>query len=71
MLQNIADKFYALKVYVPNQVGEILESTDKGDWQHIDGKMNLADMCTRGLMDPAHCYIEINMESHCYLAQIF
>ena len=31
-----------------------MEYTDTGDWQHIDGKMNPADMCTRGLMDPVN-----------------
>ena len=53
-LQYITGKSHRFKVYVENQVAEILEYTDPGDWQHIDGKMNLADICTRGLMDPAN-----------------
>ena len=39
---------------VANHVGETLEYTDTDDWQNIDGKMNPADICTRGLMDPAN-----------------
>ena len=41
-------------MYVVNRVAKILEYTDTGDWQHIDWKMNPADMCTIGLMDPAN-----------------
>ena len=53
-LQYITVKSHRFKVYVANRVAEILEYTDTGDWQHIDAKMNLADMCTRGLMDQAN-----------------
>ena len=41
-------------MYVANRVAEILEYTDTADWQHFDGEMNSADMCTRGLMDRAN-----------------
>ena len=54
ILQYITDKSHRLKVYVPNQVAWILECTDTGNWQHNDGKMNPADMCTRGLLDPGN-----------------
>ena len=58
-LQYITDKYESVnirlcKVYVVNRVAKILEYTDTGDWQHIDWKMNPADMCTTGLMDPAN-----------------
>ena len=53
-LQYITDKSHRFKVYVANRVAEILEYTNIGDWQHIDGKMNPTDICTRGLMDPAN-----------------
>ena len=53
-LQYITDKSHRFKVYVANRVAEILEYTDTADWQHFDGEMNLADMCTRGLMDRAN-----------------
>ena len=52
--QYITDKSHRLKVYVANWVAEILEYTNTGDWQNIDGKMNPSDICTRGLMDPAN-----------------
>ena len=41
-------------MYVANRVAEILEYTNTGNWQHIDGKMKQADICTRGLTDPAN-----------------
>ena len=53
-LQYITDKSYRFKVYIANRVAGILEYTDTGNWRHIDGKMNPADICTRGLMDPAN-----------------
>ena len=53
-LQYITDKSHRFKVYEANRVAEILGYTDVGDWQHIDGKMNPADMCIRGLMDPVN-----------------
>ena len=52
--QYITDKSHRLKVYVANWVAEILEYTNTGDWQHIDGKMSPSDICTRELMDPAN-----------------
>ena len=53
-LQYITDKSHKFKAYVANRVAEILEYNDTGDWQHIDGKMNPPDICTRGLMNPAN-----------------
>ena len=41
-------------MYVANWVAEISEYSEAGDWKHNDGKMNPADMCTRGFMDPAN-----------------
>ena len=41
-------------MYVADRVAEILEYTNTGNWQHIDGKMKEADICTRGLTDPAN-----------------
>ena len=52
--QYITDKSYRSKMHVANWIAEILEYADTGDWQHIDGKMNPADMCTWGLMDLAN-----------------
>ena len=72
-LQYITDKSHRFKVYVANRVAEILEYTDTDDWQHIDGKMNLADICTRAgnLWIQPISYNEINIESPGYSAQIF
>ena len=53
-LQYITDKSHRFKVHVANRVAELVVYTDTGDWQHIDGKMNPADMCTRGLIDPVN-----------------
>lgn len=53
-LQYITDKLRRFKVFVANRVAEILEYTDTDNWQHIDRKMNPADMFTRGRMDLAN-----------------
>ena len=39
----ITDESHRFKVYVANQVAEILGYTDTGDWQHTDWKMNPTD----------------------------
>ena len=70
-LQYITDKSHRFKEYVPNRVSEILEYTNTGDWKHIDGKMNPADICTRDLWIQPISYRKINIESPGYLAQIF
>ena len=54
VLQYITDKLRRFKVFVANRVAEILEYTDTDNWQHIDRKMNPADMFTRGRMDLAN-----------------
>ena len=53
-IKYITEKSHRFKVYVANRVVVILEYTVTGDRQNIDGKMNPADICTRGLMDPAN-----------------
>ena len=55
-LKYITNKSHRFKVYVANRVAEIMEYTDTGNWQHIDGKMKKADIYiyTRGLTDPAN-----------------
>ena len=50
-LQYITYKSHRFKEYVPNRAAEILEYTDSGNWQHIDRRINPANMCTREVMD--------------------
>ena len=51
-LQYIRNKKNRMKVFVANRVTEILELTEENQWRHIPGNMNVADMLTRGVMDP-------------------
>ena len=68
-LQYITDKSHRFEVYAANRVAEILEYT--GNWQHIDGKMNPADMCTRRLMDPANLLQQDKNGKSCLLGPDF
>ena len=54
VLQYITDKSHRFKEYVANRVTEILELTNACDWRHKDGKLNPADICSRGIMDPCN-----------------
>ena len=56
---------------VANHVGEILEYTDTDDWQNIDGKMNPADICTRGLMDPANLLQQDKHGKSCLVGPLY
>ena len=49
-IQNTSQRF---KVYVANRVTEILRLTSKEQWNHVPGKINPADMLTRGIKDPS------------------
>ena len=70
-LQYITDISHRFKMYVANRVAKILEYTDTGDWQHIDGKMNPTDRCTRGLMDSANLLQQDKNEKSWLLGQDF
>ena len=39
---------YGFNTYVANRVGEIHQSTDSSEWAWLPGKMNVADITTRG-----------------------
>lgn len=48
----ITNKPHKSKVYVANQISEILKHPDLKNWQPVDGRQNSADFCTRGIIDP-------------------
>ena len=48
----ITSKPHIFKFCVANQIAEILKYTDVKNWQHVDGRQNSEDFCTRGIIDP-------------------
>ena len=52
VLQYIHDENHRFKVFVANRVTEIREQTNPEQWNHIEGKNNPADICSRGVMSP-------------------
>ena len=52
-LQYITNKVHRPKVYVANRQNEVLESSTEEQWRHIPGKLNPADILTRGVYDPS------------------
>ena len=49
-IQNTSNRY---KVYVANRVTEILQISNKEQWNHVPGEQNPADMLTRGIRNPA------------------
>ena len=52
VLQYISNVKRRFKVFVANRVTEILELSDKEQWNHIKGTANPADVLSRGVLDP-------------------
>ena len=52
-LQYISNKIHRPKVYVANRQNEILESSTESQWRHVPGKVNPADILTRGVYNPS------------------
>ena len=46
-------KLRRFKVYVAYWVAEISEYIDVKNWQHMHGRQNTVEACTRGVVDPA------------------
>ena len=49
VLQWIHSRRYRFQTFVANRVSEILESTRCDQWRHVQGSLNPADDCSRGL----------------------
>ena len=49
VLQWIRSRKCRFQTFVANRIGEILESTNKEQWRHIPGRLNPADICSRGI----------------------
>ena len=49
VLQWIRSRNCRFQTFVANRIGEILESTTKARWRHIPGRLNPADICSRGI----------------------
>ena len=47
-LQYINNSHQRFKVFVGNRVGEIYESSESSQWRFVPGKLNPADLTTRG-----------------------
>ena len=52
-LQYIQNTNNRYKIFVANRVTEILEHSQKEQWNHVPGVQNPADMLTRGVKDPS------------------
>ena len=52
VLKYIRDENHRFKVFVANRVTEIREQTNPEQWNHVEGKSNPADICSRGVMSP-------------------
>ena len=51
-LQYITNKTQRFHVYIANRKSEINEHTENGQWRHVPGKLNPADLLSRGVDDP-------------------
>ena len=54
VLQYVANERQRFKTYVANRVTEILETIPLNSFRHVPGKLNPADLLTRGVADPAN-----------------
>ena len=50
--QYIDNVTHRMKIFVANRVTEILDLSSREEWRHVPGKINVADMLTRGVRDP-------------------
>ena len=49
VFQWIRSKDCRFHTFVANRIGEILEDTRSSQWRHIPGRLNPADVCSRGI----------------------
>ena len=65
-LQYINNKAHRFRVFVANRTTEILEHSQPEQWRHIPGKVNPADLLTRGVNDPTDL-LQTNKEGTSWL----
>ena len=53
VLQYLYNTKHRFKIYTANRVTEILDITDSENFRHVPGKLNPADMLSRGVSHPA------------------
>ena len=46
----ISMKRYGFRTFAANRIGEIQDTTKKKDWEWVEGKLNVADLATRPLV---------------------
>ena len=52
-VQYITNKVHRPKIHIANRQNEILESSTEEQWRHVPGKINPADILTRGVYNPS------------------
>ena len=57
VLQYVSNTTHRFKTFVANRITEILDATERNQWNHVPGKLNPADIVSRGVIDPTQLMV--------------